>query len=113
MGKLLMTRSRFHDKLISPAAGGDVGETRSEEAELVNSQVPAERPADDSARAAPLYRDMVRLSGGTFQMGSDGHYPEEAPVHRVAVSPFWIDHTPVTNRQFRQFVEATGYVTVA
>jgi formylglycine-generating enzyme len=79
----------------------------------VNSRLPAERPADDSTRAAPLYRDMVRLSGGTFQMGSDGHYPEEAPVHRVAVSPFWIDRTPVTNRQFRQFVGATGYVTVA
>ena len=46
-------------------------------------------------------------------MGSDRHYPEEAPVHRVTVSPFWIDRTPVTNRQFRQFVEATGYVTVA
>jgi len=57
--------------------------------------------------------EMVWLSGGTFRMGSDRHYPEEAPVHRVAVGPFWIDRTPVTNRQFRQFVEATGYVTVA
>jgi formylglycine-generating enzyme required for sulfatase activity len=56
---------------------------------------------------------MVRLPGGTFLMGSDRHYPEEAPVHRVAVSPLWIDLTPVTNRQFRQFVEATGYITVA
>ncbi len=46
-------------------------------------------------------------------MGSDRHYPEEAPVHRVAVDPFWIDRTPVTNRQFRQFIQATGYVTVA
>jgi formylglycine-generating enzyme required for sulfatase activity len=56
---------------------------------------------------------MVRLPGGTFRMGSDHHYPEEAPVHRVAVSPFWIDRTPVTNRQFRQFIDETGYVTVA
>jgi sulfatase modifying factor 1 len=56
---------------------------------------------------------MVRIDGGTFRMGSDRHYPEEAPVHRVTVSSFWIDCTPVTNRQFRQFVEATGYVTVA
>jgi formylglycine-generating enzyme len=79
----------------------------------VSSRVPTERLADDSTRAAPLCRDMVRLSGGTFQMGSDWHYPEEAPVHRVTVGPFWIDRTPVTNRQFRQFVEATRYITLA
>ena len=46
-------------------------------------------------------------------MGSDKHYPEEAPVHRVTVDPFWIDRTPVTNRQFREFVRATGHVTFA
>jgi len=45
--------------------------------------------------------------------GSDGHYPEEAPVHRVTVGGFWIDRTPVTNREFRKFVNATGYVTFA
>ncbi len=56
---------------------------------------------------------MVRIPGGTFRMGSDRHYPEEAPVHRVTVDPFWIDRTPVTNRQFRDFVRATGHVTVA
>jgi formylglycine-generating enzyme len=57
--------------------------------------------------------EMAWIPGGTFRMGSDRHYPEEAPVHRVTVSPFWIDRTPVTNRQFREFVKATGYVTVA
>jgi len=41
------------------------------------------------------------------------HGPEEAPVHSVTVAGFWIDRTPVTNREFRRFVEATGYVTVA
>ncbi len=47
---------------------------------------------------------MIRIPGGTFRMGSDKHYPEEAPVHRVTVDAFWIDHTPVTNRQFKAFV---------
>jgi sulfatase modifying factor 1 len=56
---------------------------------------------------------MVFVSGGTFRMGSDNHYPEEAPVHRVIVDDLWIDRTPVTNRAFRKFVNATGYITFA
>jgi formylglycine-generating enzyme required for sulfatase activity len=56
---------------------------------------------------------MVWVPGGTFLMGSDAHYPEEAPVHPVSVDGFWMDRYTVTNNQFRQFVEATGYVTFA
>jgi len=57
--------------------------------------------------------NMAFIAGGTFRMGSDRHYPEEAPVHRVTVDGFWIDRTPVTNNQFAAFVTATGYVTFA
>jgi sulfatase modifying factor 1 len=57
--------------------------------------------------------DMVLIPGGTFLMGSDHHYAEEAPAHRVTVDPFWIDVTPVTNRQFATFVAATGHKTTA
>ena len=56
---------------------------------------------------------MVLIAGGTFRMGADRHYPEEAPEHRVIVDEFWIDRTPVTNAEFRSFVNATGYVTFA
>ncbi len=56
---------------------------------------------------------MIFVPGGTYRMGSDQHYPEEAPVHRVTVDEFWIDRTPVTNRQFKEFVKATGHVTFA
>jgi formylglycine-generating enzyme required for sulfatase activity len=56
---------------------------------------------------------MEHIPGGTFLMGSNRHYPEEAPAHRVQVDSFWIDRTPVTNSGFRRFVEATGYVTLA
>jgi formylglycine-generating enzyme required for sulfatase activity len=66
-----------------------------------------------SARSPGALDDMVRIPGGMFRMGSDRHYPEEAPSHRVTVDPFWIDRTPVTNREFRRFVNATGYVTFA
>src|SRR3954465_13748710 len=58
-------------------------------------------------------RGMLWIPGGTFRMGSDRHYPEEAPSHRVSVDGFWMDRTPVTNRQFKQFVMATGHVTTA
>jgi formylglycine-generating enzyme required for sulfatase activity len=56
---------------------------------------------------------MIAIPGGTFRMGSDRHYPEEAPAHRVTSDRFLIDRTPVTNRQFKAFVKATGHVTLA
>src|ERR1700724_3333167 len=67
----------------------------------------------DQSLEHPIDDRMLYVSGGTFRMGSDKHYPEEAPVHSVAVDGFWMDRTPVTNRQFREFIEATGYVTSA
>jgi len=69
--------------------------------------------ADSSSARHPQQADMRLVPGGTFRMGSDKHYPEEAPVHRVTVDRFWMDRTPVTNREFRNFVNATGYVTFA
>ena len=56
---------------------------------------------------------MVRIPGGEFTMGSNLHYPEEAPAHRVSIDGFWMDATAVTNAEFGAFVEETGYVTVA
>src|SRR5215813_11705690 len=67
----------------------------------------------NKTRSAPDVEGMVQIPGGTFRMGSDKHYPEEAPVHRVTVDAFWIDRAPVTNRQFKEFVRATGHVTFA
>ena len=62
-----------------------------------------------SAAEVPLpFPDMVWIPGGTFRMGSDKHYPEERPVHRVTVDGFWMDRTPVTNERFARFVAATG-----
>jgi sulfatase modifying factor 1 len=57
--------------------------------------------------------DLIPIPGGTFRMGSDSHYAEEAPARRVSVDDFWIDRSQVTNRQFTTFVDETGYVTVA
>jgi sulfatase modifying factor 1 len=56
---------------------------------------------------------MVWIPGGTFLMGSDRHYAEEAPAHKETVEGFWMDKYTVTNEQFARFVEATGHVTLA
>lgn len=56
---------------------------------------------------------MRLLLGGVFSMGAEARYPEEAPVRPVAVGPFWIDETPVTNAGFAAFVAATDFVTFA
>jgi sulfatase modifying factor 1 len=57
--------------------------------------------------------NMAWIAGGTFLMGSDEHYPEEAPAHRVTVGGFWVDRHAVTNAEFELFVRKTGYVTLA
>jgi len=60
-----------------------------------------------------VQKTMRRIEGGRFFMGSEAYYPEEAPIREVRVEPFWIDVTPVTNREFSRFVAATGYVSFA
>ncbi len=85
--------------------------------EVVHSRTPGAQPdaasVDEPDQNRPSASDMIRIPGGEFLMGSDRHYPEEAPAHRVRVDAFWMDRTPVTNREFRRFVDATGYVTFA
>ena len=60
---------------------------------------------------------MVWVKGKTFIQGAKKDDPlalsREKPAHRVAVDGFFIDITEVTNKQFKAFVSATGYVTVA
>jgi formylglycine-generating enzyme len=65
--------------------------------------------------SAPRSDEMVWISGGDFVMGGVGPFakPDEFPAHRVRLDGFRISRTPVTNDQFAEFVEATGYVTTA
>ena len=60
-----------------------------------------------------MLTELIELPGGQFRMGSTSFYPEEAPIHTVRVAPFAIERHPVTNAEFAEFVDATGYVTVA
>jgi formylglycine-generating enzyme len=69
--------------------------------------------ADIEPAGEPPDADMVWVPGGASLMGSDHHYPEEAPAHRVGVGGFWMDRFQVTNELFGRFVSETGYVTLA
>jgi sulfatase modifying factor 1 len=89
---------------MRPLAAQEASEDR-----LVNADLAAIK----NAPGRESHSGSVFVPAGTFRMGSNKHYPEEAPVHRVTIDAFWIDRTPVTNRDFRQFVNATGYVTFA
>src|SRR6476469_5928939 len=77
------------------------------------ASVRTERPDGHVGAGSETHPGMRWITGGTFLMGSDVHYPEEAPAHRVAVGGFWMDTRAVTNKEFGRFVGATGYVTVA
>src|SRR5262249_48747727 len=67
---------------------------------------------DPGTPPGPAPEGMVWVPGGWFTMGSPD-FDDAQPVHRVWVDGFWMDETEVTNAQFRRFVEATGYKTVA
>ncbi len=60
-------------------------------------------------------KEMVYIPGCEFTMGSssDEARADSRPAHKVKVNSFFMDITPVTNRQFQEFVIATGYVTTA
>ena len=56
---------------------------------------------------------MQKIPAGVFTMGSETGFPDEMPIHEVFIDSFWIDKTEVTNRQFKKFIDATGYKTIA
>ncbi len=53
--------------------------------------------------------DMIFVKGGTFKMGSNDGYADEAPVHSVTLSDFYIGKYEVTVAQYRQFCSATNH----
>lgn len=56
---------------------------------------------------------MVWIPPGSFKMGSDTGRADEKPIHEVSLTGFFMDVHEVTNRQFEEFVTATGFKTEA
>jgi formylglycine-generating enzyme required for sulfatase activity len=97
-------------------------------AKTATQNAPAEESATVTAASAPAsekhpppqpvgndprYANMVWIPAGRFKMGAMNTLPDEFPAHDVQLDGFWMDRTEVTNRQYQEFVNATGYVTLA
>lgn len=68
-----------------------------------------------SGKTENKYTNMALIPAGSFMMGGDNQQgkSDEFPKHKVTLSRFWIDKTPVTNAQFAEFVNKTEYITTA
>lgn len=79
-----------------------------------SGMVPTDRSIIGSSSSVDT-SDMVLIPGQLFRMGAsdDKGRADEYPPHWVQVSPFFMSKYEVTNAEFRAFVEATGYVTIA
>ncbi|MEM6280377.1 MAG: formylglycine-generating enzyme family protein [Verrucomicrobiota bacterium] len=87
-------------------------------------EAPVSSPVEESEEGAPTDgtpKGMVLIPAGSYLRGGDAgemggnsfSHQSAYPIHEVHIDAFWIDETEVTNRQFAEFVEATGYVTFA
>lgn len=103
---------RFVLVLVSALALAACDEGKDETAEPAALPTSALDFAAGKSCATPSDKP-VAVAGGTFLMGSSAVYPEEGPERQTTVDGFWIDPHEVSNRQFGEFVQATGYVTVA
>ena len=81
-----------------PADSAATGATR----ELVVAEPGKKRPLG-----------TVWIPGGKFKMGSPYGEADELPLHQLEIDGFWMDATEVTNAEFKRFVDATGYKTIA
>jgi len=89
----------------APTPAREIPETINDEAKLkpvVVTEPNVQRP-----------RGMVWVPGGSFKMGSSGNQEDELPIHEVELDGFWMDATEVTVGEFKRFVDATGYKTLA
>jgi len=64
--------------------------------------------ASESFKQEPIEPIMVTVPAGSFQMGSDTDEKAQ-PVHKVTLPEFSLGKYEVTVKEFRRFIEATGY----
>ncbi len=82
---------------------------------ILDSVTQYDRELRKDSALSKIISGMNYIPGGTFMMGAVGDLAleREYPKHPVKVDGFYMDTHEVTNAQFREFVEATGYQTIA
>src|SRR5690606_11324187 len=99
--------------LIIPGLLFGCKENKSREEFVINERY----KATAQPRDLEVPEGMVWIPGGLFQQRAISDDPQamghEKPAHTVYVDGFYMDATEVTNRKFREFVDATGYTTLA
>src|SRR4051812_26295410 len=89
--------------------GGSSTKNTLDDTATATGHTAATAPVDSAA-----YKGMVLIKGGSFQMGSnDPDFNDTRPIHTVKLKDLWMDAHEVTNAEFKKFVDATGYKTVA
>ena len=94
-----------------------LGEGMEVEPTIVSFEQPEEEPGLEEAAEESQERfgltppGMVYIPAGNFIVGSTDCGDDASPSHECSSPGFYIDRTPVTNAQFAQFVNETGYVT--
>lgn len=116
MKKADLNQTIFIFLLIILASGG-CGSGRSKGRKDTGQQHSStSKPETQISKLSTGTGEMVLIPGGTFDMGARENQfarVDEFPVHKVKVNSFYLDVHPVTNGQFKKFVDATGYVTTA
>ncbi len=70
--------------------------------------------SDVRCQMSDVRPEMILIPRGEFELGSSGYpfaYDNEQPPHRVELADFLIDKYPMTNGEYRDFVQAGGYQT--
>lgn len=95
-----------------------------------NSDVEQEKPSEKYSKESNIQdnnnnnkqtnafntENMVLIPGGLFEMGTNEPVFKtdfESPIRNVSVKSFYMDKYEVSNRDFKEFVEKTGYKTEA
>jgi len=84
---------------------------------IIGCEKKSKKTSDLKTNKSKAPEGMVWISGGVYERGAVFNdtqaRDDERPQHSVKINGFWMDITEVTNKEFKTFVEATGYITTA